>query len=426
MGPWLLLLVSLAGAGLTYNAYRPLYAPSRRAVVSFFAGWLTTELALHHVAGQLLVTVVFIRMGALRAWPGELGLLISIASWLALTRLYWRGRKVAPVVERALRTGLGEDYEAKILPEVRARFAQGIDWKSVILPFPINHAEVERIRDIQFVRVGGLNLKLDVYRHRSRPRNCPTLLEVHGGGWILGSKNEQGLPLMYHLAARGWVCVSADYRLSPHATFPDHLVDLKRAVKWIREHGAEYGADPDFVVVTGGSAGGHLAALVALTANDPAYQSGFEAVDTSMRACVPFYGVYDFTDRNGLWHHPGLRDLLETRVMKASLEEAPEAYERASPIAHVSPGAPPHFVVHGDHDTMVPVAEARHFCEVFRRTARAPIVYVEVPGAQHAFDLFPSLRSAFVLHGVERFLGYVYSQYLLTQRAAAGRAAAAG
>src|SRR5437667_270151 len=123
---------------------------------------------------------------------------------------------------------------------------------------------------------------------------CPTLLQIHGGAWILGSKNEQGIPLMRHLASRGWVCVSANYRLSPRATFPDHLIDCKRAVGWIRQHGADYGANTDFLVVTGGSAGGHLAALVALTANEPEYQPGFESADTSVSGCVAFHGVERF------------------------------------------------------------------------------------------------------------------------------------
>src|SRR3989449_3406659 len=112
---------------------------------------------------------------------------------------------------------------------------------------------------------------------------------------MLGSKNEQGLPLMHHLAARGWVCVAADYRLSPRATFPDHLIDVKRAVAWIREHGALYGAAPDFLVVTGGSAGGHLAALVALTPNAPEYQPGFEGVDTAGDGRGGVYRGYDLT-----------------------------------------------------------------------------------------------------------------------------------
>ena len=224
---------------------------------------------------------------------------------------------------------------------------------------------------------------------------------------------------MYHLASRGWVCVSVNYRLSPHATFPDPLIDLKQAIRWIREHGREYGADPDFIVATGGSAGGHLAALVALTGNDPEYQPGFEQVETSVQACVPFYGVYDFTNRHGVWRHQALAELLERQVMKASREEAPQAYEKASPLSRVSPAAPPFFIIHGDSDTLAPVEDARRFCAALRETSRAPVVYAEIPGAQHAFELFPSLRAALVVHGVERFLAYVYSQHLATAAATA-------
>src|SRR6185436_15371287 len=197
--------------------------------------------------------------------------------------------------------------------------------------FRMGLPEVERVKNISFGPHGRRN-KLDVYRHKDHPTKCPTLFQVHGGGWVIGNKDQQAIPLMQHLASRGWVCVAANYRLSPRATFPDHLVDLKRALAWIREHIAEYGGDPEFLVVTGGSAGGHLAALVALTANEPEYQPGFESVDTSVAACVAFYGVYDFTDRNGVWGHPGLRRLLERRVMKVSLASGGEAWEKASPI----------------------------------------------------------------------------------------------
>lgn len=415
---WLFLFVSGIGAWLTYNAYRPVYAGARRAAISFFSGWLTTELALHHIAWQAVMTLVFMRAGALHAWPGRLGLLITIVSWIALLRCYLRSRDAEVVVEQALRSGLGPDYHDKIAPEVEVQLAPAVDWRQLVAPFPMRHPEVERIRNITFARTAGINLKLDVYRPRTGQTACPTLLQIHGGGWVIGDKNQQAIPLMLQLASRGWVCVSANYRLSPHATFPDHLVDCKRALQWIREHGAEYGANPDFVVVTGGSAGGHLAALMALTANDRAYQPGFEDVDTSLRGCVAFYGVYDFTDRFGQHHHQGLADLLEKRVMKASLDEAREAYEQASPMSRVHAEAPPFFIIHGDQDTLVPVREAREFAALLRQNARTPVVYAEIPGAQHAFEIFPSLRTTFVIHGVERFLAYVYSQHLTAQRTA--------
>jgi acetyl esterase/lipase len=423
--PWLFLFVSLVGAWFTYNGYRPAYAPSRRAFVSFFAGWLTTELALHHIAWQALFTLGFVWAGALRGWPGWLGLGVTVVSWAGLARCYWRARDAETAVETALTEGLGADYRTRILPAVATALSPRIDWTQILVPFPIRHPEVERLHDIPYTRAGGLDLKLDVYRNRSRPAGCPVLLQIHGGAWVVGSKNEQGLPLMLHLAARGWVCVSVNYRLSPHATFPDQVIDLKRAIVWIRERGAAYGADTNFLIVTGGSAGGHLAALVALTGNDPEYQPGFEGADTAVQGCVAFYGIYDFTDRHGVWPHDGLRRLLETRVMKAALHEAPDAWHRASPLSRVGPDAPPFFVIHGDRDSLVPVEEARRFSEALRRAAPGRAVYAEIPGAQHAFDIFPSLRTTFAVHGVERFLAYVYSRYL-EARGSAPSAAGAG
>src|SRR5262249_19691125 len=163
-------------------------------------------------------------------------------SWVALFRCYLGARSAEEAVEGALATALGPDYADRILPAVRERMAPAVDWRQLALPFPMRHAEVERIRDVEFCRPDGHGLRLDLYRRRDRPSGCPTLLQIHGGGWMVGSKNEQGIPLMLQLASRGWVCVSADYRLAPLATFPEPLVDVKRAIAWIREHGAEYGA----------------------------------------------------------------------------------------------------------------------------------------------------------------------------------------
>lgn len=405
---WLFLLASLWGAWFTYNAYRPIVSHPRWSVVSFFAGWLTGELALHHIAWQAACTVVFIWLGALHHWPGVLALVITLISWAGLLGCLRDATRAEQAVESALVAGLGADYRAGVSDSLAHALVSTVDWREILLPFYAPH-QVERVRDIVYSRVTGLNLKLDVYRRDDHPSGCPVLLQIHGGAWILGSKNEQGLPLMRYLTQRGWVCVSVDYRLSPHATFPDHLIDLKRAMAWIREHIGEYGGDADHLVVTGGSAGGHLCSLVALTANDPAYQPGFEDVDTSVMACVSFYGVYDFTNRFGIWPHEGLAEILEQRVMKASRAEAPEAYEEASPMSRIHADAPPFMVIHGTHDTLVPVEEARHFCKLLREKTKGPVVYAEIAGAQHAFEIFSSLRTVIVRHGVERFLAWVLS-----------------
>jgi acetyl esterase/lipase len=225
----------------------------------------------------------------------------------------------------------------------------------------------------------------------------------------MGSKNEQGLPLVTTLAARGWVCVSIDYRLSPRATFPDHLIDVKRAMAWVRTHVHEHGGDPAFVAITGGSAGGHLAALAALTSDDASYQPGFESADTSVAACVPCYGVYDLLDREGTWRHRGLARLMERHVLKTSVAADARAFQRASPVDRVHPGAPPFLIVHGDADSMVPVAQARLFRKALVAAGATRVGYAEIPGAQHAFDLFHSLRSALVVDGVVRFLEHVHA-----------------
>jgi acetyl esterase/lipase len=213
---------------------------------------------------------------------------------------------------------------------------------------------------------------------------------------------------MLELAAKGWVCVAINYRLSPRATWPDHLVDCKRAIAWIREHIADYGGDPERILVTGGSAGGHLAAMVGLTGNDAVYQPGFEDVDTSVIGCVPFYGVYDIAE---IFDVQGrgepMARWLARRIMKTTIAEDREAFVAASPIAHVREDAPPFFVIHGSADNLVPVRQAREFVEAMRAISSSPVLYAEIPGASHAFDVFHSVRTGNVVHAVERFVDWV-------------------
>jgi len=413
MIPWLYLAASVAGGCFTLSALVRGRRLSALVVPYFFAAWLTSELALHHLAWQAVATVAFVAGGALAAWPGWLGLGLTAASWAGLVLLHGRAAASAEVFARALRAGLAHEPRAAMLPvEPPGR----VPWRRIVRPFRMRRPEVERIRDIPYGPAGHRH-RLDVYRPRERQGPCPTLLQIHGGGWTIGRKDQQGLPLMYHLAADGWLCAAANYRLSPKATFPDHLIDVKRALAWIRTEGPGYGADPRFVVVTGGSAGGHLASLLALTANDPQFQPGFEDVDTSVAACVPFYGVYDFLDRHGVRGNAAMLPFLERVVMKCSPQEHPERWDRASPIANVHAGAPPFFVIHGTHDALAYVEEARHFVEALRAASRNPVVYAELPGAQHAFDTFHSRRSAHAVDAVAYFLESVRALYAPPVRA---------
>ena len=402
---WLFLLVSLVGAVFTASAVLRIRRISYLIVPYFFGAWLTGELALHHVAWQAVASLAFIAMGALDAWPGVLGLVVTLVSWAVLLVFHQRAGGAGAVFERALRAGLTEVPDAPV---------RKVPFRRVARPFKMRKRGVERVRNIPYGTAGHRHT-LDVYRPRGASGRCPTLFQIHGGGWTIGQKDQQALPLMYHLAKRGWVCVAANYRLSPRATFPDHLVDVKRALAWIKQHGAEYGADPDFVVVTGGSAGGHLAALVALTANDPEYQPGFEDVDTTVQACVPFYGVYDFLDRHGVRGKASMAPFLEKLVMKSSPVTARAAWDKASPIARVHADAPPFLVIHGTHDSLAFVEDTRHFVSALRKVSRQPVVYAELPGAQHAFDVFHSTRSAYAVEAVTRFVEGVRATHLASR-----------
>ena len=408
---WTLLVSGAIWFLFSYNAVRPHYRSAAVAVVSFFAGWLRAELAIHALLFEVALFGVLVWNGALRSWPGGVGAALYVASISLMLVSLQKGFVSRTVVDAAL-AGFADDHAGPVK----------LPWRLLLFPFWSADSTVERLRNRVYHRDGDVTLKVDVYRARAAadgaaPSRRPALVFVHGGAWMVGFKAFQGLPMMQHLAALGWVCFSISYRLSPRATFPDHLVDVKRAIAWVRAHADELGCDPGFIAISGNSAGGHLASLASLTPNEPSLQPGFADADTSIAACLSFYGIYDFSNRFSHWHNRGLQALLERYVMKARLAEAPERFDAASPLAHIGPHAPPFLVVHGDCDSIVPVAEARAFVAALRSRSAAPCVYIEVPGAQHAFEVFPSLRTIHLLRGLRRFVVEVHRQYLARRAA---------
>ena len=402
---WVFLALSLLGVALTLNAYRPPRAEVI-SIVTFFCGWLVSELPIHTVVIEAAATVAFVASGALHHPAGWVGLGLAIVSWAALVRLAIKAQQAGAVTEAALDAGLGPAWRELRDQRLSSAGAAVVDRAQLVVPFWMRDSRVERRRNIDYWGDGTRAHRLDVYRPRHPSGPAPVLIYIHGGGWVLGDKREQGLPMMLYLASQGWVCVTINYRLSPKATWPDHLVDCKRALAWVHEHIAEYGGDSSFVAVSGGSAGGHLAALVGLTAGEARYQPGFETGVTRVDACVPFYGVYDFTNRDGLWGK-GFGAFLERSVMKAKRAEHPELFRDASPMDQVHDGVPPFMVTHGGNDTLVPVQEARRFSALLRESSAGPVVYAELPGAQHAFEVFRSVRTAHAVAAVTDFLAFV-------------------
>jgi acetyl esterase/lipase len=374
----------------------PALVPVRHWLVlfpAFVVSWIGTGLAGWWLVLLPTALGVVAASGGLTDTPGVIGLVLGC---VAVAAVMWE-ELLARRSPRAVSAALGPAHA----PD-RARLARHIGW--IVAPLWVRDRRVERIGNLHYAPGGGTRHLLDVYRPREPVSGAPVLLQLHGGAWMSGWKRSQGRPLMNRLAAAGWVCVAINYRLSPRVRHPEHLVDCKQALAWIRAHITEFGGDPNRVVVTGGSAGGHLASLVALTANDPALQPGFESVDTSVMACVPMYGAYDLAEIfafRGLGQRVG--DFMGRLVLGASVVTDPATYRSASPRYRVHQGAPPFLVFHGSIDNLVPVSQAREFATALRDEG-VDVTYVEVPGAPHAFDVFHSPWADAATAGVEAWL----------------------
>lgn len=333
--------------------------------VSLYFGNTISELP-----GLALLLVIFnsavsVNHNNLATAVGRIAFGVSLLTVVGLLVIIGRATRTAPVIVQALDQGIGSRWR-----ELVGATVEVFHPAALLGPFFLRRGNVERIGDLRYGDAGKYN-QLDLYRHRSKPDNCPVFIHFHAGGFTQGSKNRQALPLIFALASKGWLCISANYRLGRETAYPNALIDAKKVIRWLRDHAEEHGADPENIVVAGGSAGGQMAIAAACTANDPQFQPGFESADTSVAAAIAFYGYYGW------------------------------------PLPSFPREAPPIFVLHGDLDTIVPVEDARDFIQKARKESANPVLYAELPGAHHNFDLFHSIRSETVIDGVEAFTEWV-------------------
>jgi acetyl esterase/lipase len=396
------------------NGLRPLARKGYRTVLVFWFGWPTSEVPGLYLSVSLLDVLRRGRRGDFAGPRGKAALALTAASWAILGVIRYRGVATpGPVLEAGLRDQLGPDYTEALtaLPPTKPTRSgrRNLPLRTTVA----RRRYVEKTNIVSYGPHGRANLA-DIWRRRDLPRDgkAPVLVQVPGGAWVIGRRRPQAYPLMSHLAARGWVCVSLNYRVSPRHTWPDHIVDVKQALAWVKENIASYGGDPDFVAITGGSAGGHLSALAALTPNDPKFQPGFEDADTSVVAAVPIYGRYDWFSTQGEGRREFV-ELLEKFVVKRTLATHRDVFVDASPIRQVRADAPPFFVLHGHDDSLIPVIEAQEFVGELRSVSKEPVAYAELPYAQHAFDIFSSPRAHQSAEAVARFLSWVYATHYL-------------
>lgn len=386
--------VALASAWLLLSASTAL-RPGRKGIFAALAypvGWAAGELPAQAIVVQGALVGLLWWWG----WPRTHWLsvvvialaLLVVAENLILVGIAFYARRI---VRRALETS-----PQRPLTSPRPRDDHFGSWWRTALQIPFHPRNMQLIHNV--VYGPERRHRLDVWRTSTTPKNAPVIFYIHGGAWTFGDKREQGRPMLHEFVERGWVAVSCNYRLAPRHPWPAQIEDVTRTLAWIKKYVANYGGDPDRVVVAGGSAGGHLAALLALSTDDPTWRpADVQGVtDWSVRGCIPFYGVLEMTGDEAHWHGLGwgLRVLLESRVVQVPFIGNEDLYRQLSPYHRINVDAPPFLVVQGGNDTLVDVNVARDFVEEFRHVAVAPVYYVELPFTQHAWDVTASPRTS--------------------------------
>ncbi|HEX5405826.1 MAG TPA: alpha/beta hydrolase [Pseudonocardiaceae bacterium] len=399
-GTGVALAVAAGAAGATLNLFgrRPPWHRYPWYVAGMVPGLVGSELGAPAATAQAMAAGLALGLGAGRSRIGTTGLALTAGTALGLVGLHRSSMAATGVLDQALADALGPDVP-------------GISGERDLVPVRAPLARLLVDRDVRYHDEDPAQV-LDIWRRPGRRSDTPSpvMVYVHGGSWTGGSKAQPSSYLTAHLAARDWLCVSIDYRLGPRHRWPAQIVDVKRALAWIRTNIARYGGDPSFITVSGGSAGGHLAALAAVSANDPVYQPGFADVDTTVRAAGLLYGVYDFTVLNDDGR-PRLRNHVRKALFDTDLDVDPAIWRAASPTLRLDETAPPMFVVHGDRDEVVEATTARMFARRAMEVSRQPFGYAELPYAHHGFDFLPSPRSRATARAVARFFEVVHARH---------------
>ena len=340
--------------------------------ISWWASVLVSELTAWVMLYLVASTVLLL------AQDGVHGVAAAVGVAVAALLLGVLGREMALSARAGavIRAGLADEAGRTDPPSSASAVPLAELARSLLFPRPWSSG-VRRLRGVSY---GPLAHQLmDVYTAEPTAGPGPVLVQLHGGGFVGGRRSKESLGLLYQLAREGWVCVSADYRLgrSPADGHPQHLVDVKQLIAWLRGDGQRVGADPATIVLVGTSAGAHLSAMAALTAGDPRYQPGFESADTSISGWVGLAGYY-----GPLTTEPGAA---------------------TSPFEHLDGAAPaPGLVLHGSRDTQTSPDDAQQL-SVRLRDRSASCAFALLPGANHTFDLLDSVRFRLVREATATF-----------------------
>lgn len=263
--------------------------------------------------------------------------------------------------------------------EVFLKVAYALGFLDLVETKPTVPEDIEVFKDIVYKQVDSVSLKLDVYKLKNLKTATPVLIFIHGGSWSKGNKSDY-LPYLIDYANKGYVTVTISYRLSGIAPFPAAVQDVKCAVLWIRAHSKEYMINPDKIAVIGGSAGGHLAMMLAYSDEKEFTDKCPDTSYSKIQAVVNIYGPTDMTTEYARNRGECLY------FLGKSYQEAPDLYQAASPRTYISSDDPPTLIFHGTIDSLVPVSQSDSLHKWLDH-AGVPNEYHKLKGWPHTMDL---------------------------------------
>jgi acetyl esterase/lipase len=411
--------------------------------VNSYQGFMVKSTATAQTPALTLLGILSAALGVRQRSPLAI---LTGALGAAIGATYIR-RGVAP--HDGFERAFGPDWKHRISPDAEERMLRRrLTWRLPRVPEP------RWTRDVPFATIPGTGRQLlaDIWEPADGVAPTGTaIIYLYGGSWHFFDKDVLTRPFFRQLVAQGHVVMDAAHRSCPETDVIGMVGDVHRAVAWIKANAGRYGVDPGRVVVMGGSSGAHIALLAAYAPGHPRLvPEELRGVDTSVMAVVSYYGIPDMHSAFARWQaqaaaapqpplpverpEPGtVANAINTLVMGRPLtaaqsppappvgqlaknilggrpEDVPEMYDLASPIRHVSASCPPTLMFQGTHDAVVPLDAARKLAHALD-AAGVPVVYVEFPWTEHAFDLMypplanPAARAA--LYDVERFLACV-------------------
>jgi acetyl esterase/lipase len=262
----------------------------------------------------------------------------------------------------------------------------------------------EITRDVEYAQVEETRLAFDLYKPEKQ--TGPLIVYVHGGAWRSGSKKEMPLQSMVD---SGCPVASVDYRLSTVARFPAQIHDIKGAIRFLRGSAAKLGIDAKRIVISGSSAGGHLAALVGVTNGNGELEGNlgeFRDQSSSVDGIVSFFGASDLTTilKQSTPHGLSVREPALELLLGAPPDKVPDLARLASPVFHVDKDDPPLLLFHGDQDPQMPINQS-HELEGAYEKAGVRLQFKVLHGAGHGGKEFYATEQMAMMMEFLRRLG---------------------